>query len=354
MKNFFRLQTLAAIAALLLLTDADDAIARQRGPIAPGETPADTASIAAAAGAPRAPEVRVVYFSGDVSLVDTAGPLAISFGRSIDSIHTVVVARGGSVQLAVDGRLVEITRPGKIRRAEIIRRAKGEPNEELMAALRAIDVHADAVSSSAVGPAKMEAALVAALAPSSRAVGASATGEIVPLEPRSTGVTRGPLRFRWLRSADSATYRVVVRDRFDVEVLRTETTDTTFVWESAVLFAGSEYTWTIADVRDTSDVATATFHRLDDLRGMRLEGGESRIRLALGSENPALPLMLGAHFALHGCYGDAVRQFTTAALRTPEHFDRFLRLARTLYATNIGLTATELEHVQTLGAISMN
>src|SRR5688572_26439168 len=115
---------------------------------------------------------------------------------------------------------------------------------------------------------------------------------------------------------------------------------------------GSEYSWTITRTDDSTRVITSTFHRLDDLRGMRTEGGESRIRMALGSENPALPVLLGAHFALQGCHSEASRQFTTAALRTPEHFDRFLRLAREQYAA-MGLTSTELEYVQTLGAMTM-
>lgn len=347
MKKRFLLQSVVALTALLVT--GTSATARQRGPVAPDTNSASVASSAAV----QEPEVRVVYFSGDVTLRGADGIRPISFGMLVDSTESIVVKRGGAVQIAVDGMLVDITRAGSVKRSEMIRRAKGEKNAELMTALRVIAEHGDFVASNVVSPARVQAAVVAAIAPSARVSTASSTGMIIPLEPRSTAVTRGPIRFRWLRSADSAMYRVIVRDRHGIEVLRNETSDTTFVWESAVLYIGSEYTWTIARVDDSTKTIASTFQRLDDLQGMRLEGGESRIRMALGSENPALPIVLGAHFAKFGCFADAARQFTTAALRTPEHFDRFLRLAREQYASNIGLTSNELEHIQTLGAISM-
>jgi hypothetical protein len=343
----------ASIALLGALAFATPSSARQRGPIAPVARPGDTAQAAPIAST-RPLEVRVVYYSGDVSLHDTAGDRPVALGVLVDSLTSVAVGRNASVQLAVDGRLVVLDRPGMLRRSEIVRRAGGEANEELMAALRSLAGQDEILMSAAMNPARVHAAIAAAMAPSARGAGTSVTGTLIPLEPRATAVTRGPLRFRWLRSADSTTYHVVVRDRFDNEVFRGETADTFMTWESADLFVGSEYTWTLSRSNDSIAGVTSTFHRLDDLQGMRLEGGESRIRIALGSENPALPIVLGAHFALHGCYADAARQYTTAALRTPEHFDRFLRLARELYASKIGLSSTELEHVQTLGAMTMN
>lgn len=349
MRLFNRLPVVAALAAIAF-AGAD---ARERGPVAP-KYPVAAPAVAKASEPERPAEVRVIYFSGDVALRDTAGVVPIAFGVVVDSLHTVSVARGASLQLAVDGRVVTLERSGRYTRADIVRRASGEKNEELMAALRALALKADITASAVSSPARLQAAFVAAIAPTSRGARTSSTGMLVPLEPRATAVTRGPLHFRWLNDGSGATYRIVVRDRFGAEMLRHETKDTSAVWESAVLFAGPEYTWSLARVEDSSDVVTSTFHRLDDLQGMRLEGGESRIRLALGSENPALPLALGAHFALFSCNGDATRQFTTAALRTPEHFDRLMRLARELYATSIGLSASELEHVQTLGAITMN
>jgi hypothetical protein len=354
MSILHRLPVLALLAAGILFSTSLDA--RERGPIAParGAEPPAAPAKESTPEPDRPEEVRVIYYSGDVAVRDTATALPIAFGMLVDSLHSIVVGRGASVQVAVDGRVVVLERPGRFSRAEIIRRAGGEKNEELMAALRLLAEKADVTSSSAVSPARLQAAFAAAIAPSARTAASAPTGMLVPLEPRNTAVTRGPLHFRWLNGASGATYRVVVRDRFDQEVLRHETSDTSFVWESAVLFTGTEYTWSLARVDDSSAAVASTFHRLDDLQGMRLEGGESRIRLALGSENPALPLALGAHFAGLGCYGDAARQFTTAALRTPEHFDRLLRLAREQYASNIGLSAGELEHVQTLGAITMS
>lgn len=324
--------------------------ARQRGPLA---SAAVNDSSESAITVTRNEEVRVVYFTGDVSIVDTTSSVPVSFGMLVNIDLQVAIGRGATVQFAVDGKLAEFARPGRINWSDIVRRATGEPNEELMSALRVIAAQHSSMASSSTNPARIHAAVAAAIDPSMRVAGSSSTGIIIPLEPRSTAVTRGPLHFRWLRSEDSATYRVIVRNRYDEEVLRHETTDTSFVFESAMLLVGSEYSWSIASVSDSDHAVTSVFHRIDDLRGMRLEGGESRIRMALGSENPALPIMLGAHFALHGCAGDAARQFTTAALRTPEHFDRLLRLAREQY-TSMGLSSAELEHVQTLGAMTMN
>lgn len=350
MKTMYFLHLLLLTLALSVGPSVE---ARERGPVAPKPRPGDTVPTASQKIV-RPAEIRLIYYSGDVTVTDTAGVLPVAFGMLLDSTQNVVVGRGGSAQLAVDGRVVVLERTGRFGRTEIMRRVTGDRNEELMAALRALEAHSDFTSSTVVSPARLQAAVAAAIAPSARSQAASSTGMLVALEPRSTAVTRGPIRFRWLNDGSGATYRIVVRDRFDQEVLRHETADTSFVWESAVLFAGSEYSWHLARIGDTASAVTSRFHRLDDLRGMRLEGGESRIRLALGSENPALPILLGAHFAVHGCYADAARQFTTAALKTPEHFDRILRLARDQYERNIGLSATELEYVQTLGAITMN
>jgi hypothetical protein len=356
MKICSPLPILFALVAILLFSPF--ASARLRGPVAPSTPPSASRSASAtAAKAKTAPanEVRLVYYSGDVAVRDSAAQLPLALGMLIDSTHVVTVPRGASLQLAVDGRIVVIERAATLRRADIVRRASGETNEELMAALRSLGAQGEHTASTMVSPARVQAALATAISPST--VYASmrpTTGSLIPLEPRQTAVTRGPVRFRWLRQEDSATYRVIVRDRYRDEVFRAETSDTTVIWESAVLFVGTEYEWTLARVDDSLEVVASLFERLDDLKGMRLEGGESRIRLALGSENPALPLVLGAHFALHGCYADAVRWYTTAALRNPEHFDRFMRLARELYATNIGLSTSELEHVQTLGPVTMN
>jgi hypothetical protein len=353
MKIFSTVLLLVAIAATLV--PAPSASARNRGPIAPVARKADTLKeVAAAPAAERPTEVRVIYYTGNVAITDSTTALPIALGMLIDSTDVVRIGRGATMQLAVDGRVVTLQRPSSVTRAEIIRRAVGEPNEELMAALRALAAHGSFMANTAVSPARVQAALAAAITPTARAASPSHTRMLVPLEPRNTSVVRGPLHFRWLRSDPNATYRVVVRDRYDAEVFRAETSDTIVTWESAVLFVGSDYTWSLTRVDDSVTAITSTFRRLDDIQGMRLEGGESRIRLALGSENPALPVILGAHFALHGCYAEAVRQYTTAALRTPEHFDRFLRLAREQYALNIGLSPTELEHVQTLGAMTMN
>src|SRR5688500_15535859 len=190
----FLLQTVCALAALTITGSVSTA--RQRGPIAP-DTNNTVASATATPEAAKPAEVRVIYFSGDVTLLDTSGVRPISFGMLVDSMQAITVSRGGKVQLAVDGRVVDITRAGTVKRSEIIRRAKGDKNEELMAALRIIAAQGDFVASNAVSAARVQAAVVAAMAPSARVASASSTGIIVPLEPRSTAVTRGPLRFRW-------------------------------------------------------------------------------------------------------------------------------------------------------------
>ncbi|MBC8144462.1 MAG: hypothetical protein H7X80_02685, partial [bacterium] len=268
MKNFFGLHTLLALAALIIIGTSADA--RQRGPVSKGAN--DTAKNPNAVADAHKEEVRIVYYSGDVALDDTITGKSVSFGMLIDADQQIVVGRGGSVQFAVDGKLADFNRAGRVKFSEIIRRATGETNEELMSALRAVAAQNTFMTGSSTSISRIQAAVVAAIDPSSRTGNASATGIVVPLEPRSSAVTRGPLRFRWLSSADAAVYRIVVRNRYDEEVLRHETSDTSFTWESAVLMIGSEYSWTIARVDDSSRAITSTFHRLDDLRGMRLEG----------------------------------------------------------------------------------
>lgn len=306
------------------------------------------------------PEITVLFYKGEVALETESGSQSLRIGQELSPNDNIRVGRGGSIQISINGKVVSFaSRRTAHRIADILGTVGDQTNpgvaraiETLASATRLIEI--DEHDASIPLLASLDGGAVNAIESESseprpvKVVNAARLRNMRPviLEPRSTSVTRGPLRFSWLGASNVDTYLVRVRDRYNEEVLRYQTTDTTFVWEGATLFAESEYTWELSSVKDTLATVKADFRRLNDLAGMGVEGGESQIRLELGSKNPALPVLLGAHFASRGCYADAARYYLEGARLNPEHSALLLTLALDQYRGNMNVSDGDLKAIE--------
>ena len=307
----------------------------------------------------QAPDARVLYYSGNVRILTSGPPREVAIGMGLMAGDILQVGRGGSLQLSVNGKLFKYTQAGRIDMNFLLVSGAKESNPAVLKAMQMLGR-----SSLAAGRVKPQSAAGGTLGFAGRLLNLSAQeatiasyasietearepSSVILLEPRSTAVTRGPVRFRWLSTSTDTLFQLLVHDRFGNEVFRAETGDTTVVWEGAsqALFPESEYTWTLSGVHDPAVSASASFHKLNDIKGTIAEGGESQIRLELGSDNPALPLVLGAHFANNGCFGEAARWFTTAAEKNPHFYDDFMLLARAQYRGMMGMPEGEVREI---------
>jgi hypothetical protein len=303
------------------------------------------------------PDIQVLFFNGEVALKTDGGEQSIRIGQELSADDQLLVGKGASIQVSVNGKVVVFgPRRTPQRVGDLIATVGDQSNpgvarsiETLAAATRLIEINAEEESFPLL--ASLDGGGTTAVAQESEGTIALPTKirvarlrntQPVILEPRATAVTRGPLRFSWLGTSTIDTYLLRVRNRYDEEVFRTTTTDTAFIWEGATLFAESEYTWELSSVDDTLTPVKAGFRRLNDLAGMGVEGGESQIRLELGNNNPALPVILAAHFASRGCYADAARQYLEGARRNPQHAAMLVALAVDQYRNNMGVTESEL------------
>lgn len=314
-----------------------------------------TTTLAAFAGDP---EIQVLFYKGDVALETESGRQSIRIGQALSPNDNIRVGRGGSIQISINGKVVSFNSRRTAHRIADILGTAGEQNNPGVA--RAIEALAAATRMIEIDDADASIPLLASLdgggassievssQPQPKVIQTARLRNMNPviLEPRATSVTRGPLRFSWLGASNVDTYLVRVRDRYNDEIFRFETADTTFLWEGAVLFAASEYTWELSSITDTLVTVKASFSRLSDLAGMSVEGGESQIRLELGSKNPALPVILAAHFSSKGCYADAARYYIEGARLNPEHSALLITLALDQYRSNIRVTAAELNAIE--------
>lgn len=317
-----------------------------------------TVTLAALAGDP---VPQVLFYNGQVTLKTDAGEQAIRIGQELSPEDQVIVAKGSSLQISLNGKVVTLgARRGPQRVGDAIASVGEQSNpgvaraiETLAGATRIFHILNDEAAIPLMAsldggtgtPIADEADGVLAL-PKTVHMARLRNSQPVILEPRMTAVTRGPLRFSWLGTSNIDTYLVRVFDRYNEEVFRYQTTDTTFVWEGATLFAESEYTWELSSASDTVRTIKASFRRLNDLAGMAVEGGESQIRLELGNNNPALPVILAAHFASRGCNADAARYYLEGARRNPEHASLLIALAVEQYRSSMGVSDSELVAIE--------
>jgi hypothetical protein len=307
------------------------------------------------------PVIQVLFYNGPVTLKTDAGEQSIRIGQELSAEDQVLVAKGGSIQISINGKVVAFgARRTPQRVGDALAKVGDQSNagvarslETLASAAQMFQIQNDdesipllaSLDGGTVMPVSENSDGVLTL-PKTVRMARLRNAQPVILEPRATSVTRGPLRFSWLGAANVDTYLVRVLDRYNEEVFRYQTSDTTFVWEGANLFAESDYTWELSSIHDTLTPLKANFRRLNDLAGMAVEGGESQIRLELGNNNPALPVLLAAHFAGRGCYADAARYYLEGARRNPEHAPMLIALAVDQYRSSMGVSDSELGAIE--------
>lgn len=293
-----------------------------------------------------APDVRILYYTGEVSIVgDTLLPHA-SIGRELGADDVVRIGRGSSLQVVVDGNVLRYDRAGRVAVASMLRSAPKTVNHEVRDAVRYLATLRSESLLKYVGPVELR-----------RKTSTPRLGRLVQLEPRSTPVLRAPLVLRWLPRKDASGYLVRIENHYGDEVFRAVTSDTSFVWDDAGanLYPGTSYTWTLATLDDTTSAVSSSFRPLDDLAGTRAVAGESKIRLALGNTNPALAMVLGAHYGRIGVYNESVRNYVVAATRLPEHAEMLLSLADQIYRqTGLDETYIDAARFAALGNIEEN
>ncbi len=322
--------------------------------------------LAALLAAAQTPDVRILFFTGNVTVRGGKAAQPAAIGLPLSPRDVITIPKGGSLQLAVNGKVLPYTQGAKLRVSDAIKSAGSAANPLVAEVLRTIDSGAEAEPSPT--PAATEA-----VAASKRRKGATATSrrrkepaatplpaepapapaiadatELIILEPRSTAVPSGPVRFRWLRSPSAERYLVSVKNYLGEVVFSRETTDTAVLWEDAKLPEEVIYTWTLTDKSNTAHNTGAIFHRLNDSLDAALRNGSGAIRSELGPDNPATPLLLGALCADNGCYGEAANYFTLSALASRQHFNAMMLRARDQYLNRMFVPDEEAQAIYTL------
>lgn len=321
------------------------------------------------------PTVRVLFYTGSVALNGGAKP---TIGQQVSGHDAFTLGAGATLQLSVNGKVIKFAQAARVVVADVIKRAGKGENAAVANTMRTLAAASSAdkgqrtsqAGATRVEGGESEAAIKAREAAEAEARAraeaelrqrtgienpidlagdlgtmANHNERLVILEPRSTAVPPGPVRFRWLRSASASRYVVSVKDHTGREIYRTETDDTTAAWDGTVLEPEAIYEWTLTNARDESMSGKASFNRLSTAEAADVRNGVEAIRSALGADNPALGLMLGAFYGEHGCGGAAARCYTEAALATPEHYREFMQHAAAIYREPVGLDDEELRAV---------
>lgn len=321
------------------------------------------------------PTVRVLFYTGSVSLNGAAKP---TIGQQVRGHDAFTLGPGATLQLSVDGKVIKFAQAAKVLVADVIKRAGKGENAAVANTMRTLAAASSADKgqrTSQAGATRVEggesekairareAAEAEARARADAAI-RQRTGienpidlagnlgtlgnrneRLVILEPRSTAVPPGPIRFRWLRAANASRYVISVKDHTGQEIYRTETEDTTAAWDGTSLAPEAIYEWTLTNARNEAMTGKTSFNRLPSADAAEVREGAEAIRKALGADNPALGLVLGAFYGEHGCGGTAARYYTEAALATPEHYREFMEHAVAIYREPIGLDDEELRAV---------
>lgn len=339
-----------------------------------------TFTLGAAADA-AAQTVRVVFFSGVVTVKSGGRSVAPKLGQQLKASDQVVVGSGGSVQLSVNGKVLRYTKPATVKVSDAIARAGTGENSVVANSVRTLagasgagrssrssvagatrageegeqtgyfdSVRTDAVNTGMMrvnGELSEATGINDALGALSNAAERMKREPVTILQPRSTAVTHDPILFRWKGSADIGTYVITVQNYLGEEVYRAETTDTFHVWPAgAGLEREAIYTWRIADMDRPSARWGANFHLVSDAEQREIEEGREAIVTELGGEeNPAIPMLLGSFYAERDLFGQAAELFTQGAVTQPEHAGTYWEMACDQYLYNVYMPLEEAYRV---------
>lgn len=333
--------------------------------------------LAAGAATAQTPTVRILFFTGNVTVKSGKAAQKASIGLQVAPRDEITIPAGGTLQISVNGKVIKYAQPMKLRVADAVKRAGTGENAAVANTVRTLASASGADRSGRTSQAGATRAtdsshliakgkkkvlrdardaanqelrnrtgiddpLAKAEEVAKYVVGES---DLIILEPRSTAVPSGPMRFRWLRSPTADGYRLTVKDYLGDEVFKVETKDTTVVWNEATLPGDVIYTWTLVDMKNKLHNTGAIFHRLDDSLDAMVRTGAEDIRRELGADNPALPLVLGEFYADNGCYGEAANYFTVGASSSTQHFNEFMLRACDQYQYQMYMPEEEVNLV---------
>ncbi len=324
--------------------------------------------------------VRIAFFSGSVSVKSGTKSVKARLGQQVKSDQKIVVGKGATLQLSVNGKVLRYAKPETLSVADVVKRAGSGENSVVANSVRTLagasgagrssrssmagatraegetetsyfdSVQTDAVNTGTMrinGELSDATGLDDALGVLTKAADRVKRESIVILQPRSTGITHDPILFRWIGSADITTYVVTIQDDKGDEVYRAETTDTAHIWDGAAGLAKEAiYTWRVADKDHPGNRWGATFHLLSETENRSVVEGRTALMTELGGEeNPAYLLLLGSYYSDNDLYGQAAELFTTGALTQPEHAGTYRELACDQYLYNIFMPLEEAYRV---------
>jgi len=318
--------------------------------------------------------VRVLFHTGQV----TVRGKGVKIGQQLSRNDVVAIGSNATLQLSVNGKVLKYSKPLNLRISDAIRQAGSGENTAVSTTVRTLAAASGAGSggrasqagatriagnrseATSRGRAALDQARQLANDELSRRLGIQnalfkaedairemyGEDDMVALEPRACGVTIGPIRFRWLRSPTARGYVVTVRDHIGDKVYETTTADTSVVWDAPALIPGVLYSWRLSDQGNPLHDVRAGFWQLDAATDAVVKSGVSAIRTELGTDNPALPLVLGGFLADNACYGEATRYFLEGAEGTPERYRDFVDRAYDVYEFDMGLSAHEMSLIE--------
>ncbi|MCB0713893.1 MAG: hypothetical protein KDD67_16325 [Ignavibacteriae bacterium] len=319
----------------------------------------------------QAQTVRVLYYSGSVTV---SGKGSAKLGQQLKSSDNVKIGSSSSLQLSINGKVLKYSKPMSLKISDAITRAGTGENSVVANSARTLAGASGAGRSARTSVAgatradgkknmayfdslKTESVNTGTMRLNSEVESMTGIGDasgliekvsdkmkseaIILLQPRSTAVSGGSVRFRWMRTPGVSTYALSVQNFLGEEVYRTETTDTTFVWDTPSLNPEEIYTWRLSDKENSSNSFGASFHRLPTEKQTMVMAGQEAIQEELGSDNPALPMILGSFFADNECYGQAAEMFTTGVKAGDEHAETYKELVCEQYLYNMFVPVEE-------------
>lgn len=328
------------------------------------------------ATASQAQTVRVLYYSGDVTVNRGTSSAKARLGEQLKKDDKVKIGASSSLQLSIDGKVLKYTKAMTLKISDAIARAgKGENSvvansartlagasgagrnarTSVAGATRASEkdktglAYIDSLEMEAVNTGSMRLnSKVESMTGISDPIGMlrKASEEmqseaLIILQPRSTAVSPGPIRFRWRRTPTIDACIVSVKNHLDQEIFRQETSDTTLLWNNPAVEPEAVYTWQLIEKANPSNAYSASFHRLSSTDSTILMSGLVSVMEELGTDNPALPLIMGTFYSDLGCYGEAAETFTQGALASEEHAGTYWELVCEQYLFNMFVPVEE-------------
>ena len=317
--------------------------------------------------------VRVIYYSGNVTV---SGSGKVKLGQQLKSADKVTIGSSSSLQLSVNGKVLKYRKPETLKISDVVKRAGTGENSVVANSARTLagasgagrsartsvaggtrasgeeedePLYFDSVKTEALNTGTMrlnsEVESMTGLSDASgmiRKVSDMMQSEaLILLQPRSTAVSGGPVRFRWMRTPGVRTYTLSVRNYLGDEIYSAEVSDTVHTWTSPTLKPEEIYTWRLSDAHNAKNTFGASFHQLPMNEQQAVASGRAAIMEELGEDNPATPMILGTFYSDHECYGEAAELYTAGVQARDEHEEIYKEMVCEQYLYNMFVPVEE-------------